>query len=264
MSLPCTQRWTRRWPRTQAGSACNPAFQSARVLRSSVRSRYVLDGGHGRTGFADSRAVQEIAAERDSDADGHGDGQEIRNAEVPPVARRVRGRHRVTGSSRNLHRRADYPCTAACFNIRRPIARSSFCMGATPQAAIEPSLPTTACSLYPLALQPAARPYPACRSFEQPPIGRGLPSIIQYRGLFPRGASSERSISCSICWTSALRSGLDMVLDNGNFRRRSCSGQFRRSHAQDTGRPQNGHSQTVTMSSAPYRSRVRHEACSPV
>ena len=25
--LACTQRWTRRWPRTQAGSACNPALQ---------------------------------------------------------------------------------------------------------------------------------------------------------------------------------------------------------------------------------------------
>ena len=162
MSLPCTQRWTRRWPRTQAGSACNRASKCSSI-RSSVRSRYVLDGGHGRTSFADSRAVQEIAAERDSDADGHGDGQ-IRNAEVPPVARRIRGRRRVTGSSRNLHRRAS-TLHSACFNIAAH-RRSSFCMGATRQAAIELSLRTTACSLY-LWLCSRSEAYPACRSFEQ-------------------------------------------------------------------------------------------------
>ena len=199
MSLPCTQRWTRRWPRTQAGMCLQSVHSKCSSIRSSVRSRYVLDGGHGRTSFADSRAVQEIAAERDSDADGHGDGQ-IRNAEVPPVARRVRGRRRVTGSSRNLHRRAS--------TLAQPLASTS--------AAPSPA--------HPFAWEPRARqrsshrcrpPRVACTLWLcSPRRGRtqlaGLSSNRRSAeachrssntgACSPRGASSERSISCSICW----------------------------------------------------------------
>src|SRR5215216_2965337 len=126
-------------------------------------------------------------------------------------------------------------------------------MGVTSHASGRARFAQTACSLYPRAIVPAARPYRASGSLLAPPTGRGLPSRKATRAGYSADAARRR------CSTARHSSPIPTVSirrlivepDGIRWGRRRVDFQLAGSHAQETGRSWRAAQSMVSTSTQP-------------